>query len=306
MQNKQRASVASKRWMKQWPYYVLLAPALIYFLIFHYYPMYGVQIAFKNFLPSKGVWDSPWVGFAHFERFFNSYYFWTLIKNTVFISLYQLAFFPASILVALSINELRNDFFKKWVQTITYAPHFISTVVISGMIISFLSPFSGIVNKLIEAIGGGAIPFMTDPAWFKSVYVISGEWQNFGWGAIIYLAALAGINPELHEAAMVDGASRFKRIFYINVPGILPVIVILFILNMGSFISLGFEKIILLQNAMNMDSSDVIQTYVYRAGIQDAQYSFASAVGLFNSAVNIMLLVTFNQIARRLNDTSLW
>jgi putative aldouronate transport system permease protein len=291
---------------KQWQYYTFLAPALLYFLVFHYYPMYGLQIAFKNFMAAKGIWGSDWVGFVHFERFFNSYYFWDLIRNTVLINLYQLALFPVSIIVALSMNELKNEVFKKWVQTITYAPHFISVVVISGMIISFLSPFTGIVNKFIEALGGKAIPFMTDPAWFKTVFVLSGEWQNLGWGAIIYLAALAGINPELHEAAMVDGASRWKRIIHINLPGIMPVIVILFILNMGNFINIGFEKIILLQNSMNLESSDVIQTYVYRTGIQEAQYSFATAVGMFNSAVNLVLLVTFNQIARKINETSLW
>ena len=291
---------------KQWQYYTFLAPALIYFLLFHYYPMYGVQIAFKNFMVAKGIWGSEWAGLVHFGRFFNSYYFWDLIRNTVLINLYQLALFPVSIIVALSMNELKNEVFKKWVQTITYAPHFISVVVISGMIISFLSPYSGIVNNIIEALGGEAIPFMTDPAWFKTVFVLSGEWQNLGWGAIIYLAALAGINPELHEAAMVDGATRWKRIININLPGIMPVIVILFILNMGNFISIGFEKIILLQNSMNLESSDVIQTYVYRTGIQEAQYSFATAVGLFNSAVNLALLVIFNQIARKINETSLW
>lgn len=290
----------------QWPYYVLLAPAVVYFLLFHYYPMYGVQIAFKNFMAVKGIWGSEWIGFDHFERFFHAYYFRNLIENTILINLYQLGLFPVSIIVALSMNELKNEVFKRWVQTITYAPHFISVVVISGMIISFLSPFNGIVNQLIEALGGRRIHFMTDPAWFKSIFVLSGEWQNLGWGAIIYLAALAGINPELHEAAMVDGASRFKRILYINLPGIMPVIVIMFILSMGNFISIGFEKIILLQNAMNMESSDVIQTYVYRAGIQEGQYSFAAAVGLFNSVVNLMLLILFNQIARKVNETSLW
>ena len=288
-----------------WQLYVLLSPALLYFLIFKYYPMYGVQIAFKDFRAVDGILGSKWVGFKHFQNFFDSYYFWTLIKNTLGINLYALALFPISIIVALSLNELRDGRFKKIAQTITYAPHFISVVVFCGMIIAFLDPETGIVNNVLKWLGFEPIRFMESPAWFKSIYVWSNEWQNLGWGAIIYLAALAGIDPQLHEAAKVDGATRLQRIRHINLPGIMPTIIILLILNMGNLMSIGFEKILLLQNDLNLDSSQVIQTYVYNAGLLHGQYSYSTAVGLFNSVVNFILLVTFNQLARR-TGTSLW
>lgn len=288
-----------------WQLYVLLSPALLYFLIFKYYPMYGVQIAFKDFRAVDGILGSKWVGFKHFQNFFDSYYFWTLIKNTLGINLYALALFPISIIVALSLNELRDGRFKKIAQTITYAPHFISVVVFCGMIIAFLDPETGIVNNVLKWLGFEPIRFMESPAWFKSIYVWSNEWQNLGWGAIIYLAALAGIDPLLHEAAKVDGATRLQRIWHINLPGIMPTIIILLILNMGNLMSIGFEKILLLQNDLNLDSSQVIQTYVYNAGLLHGQYSYSTAVGLFNSVVNFILLVTFNQLARR-TGTSLW
>lgn len=285
--------------------YILVMPAILYFIVFQYVPMYGVQIAFKNYVVTKGIWGSDWVGFAHFERFFQSIYFGRLILNTLLISLYQLALFPVSIIVALSLNELSNGWYKKMVQTVTYAPHFISVVVMSGMIIAFLSPSTGIVNKFVGLFGGKAVSFMTEPGWFKSIFVLSGEWQNLGWGAIIYLAALTGINPELHEAATVDGASRLQRIWHINIPGIMPTIIILLILNTGSFMSIGFERVYLLQNSLNLEASDIIQTYVYRSGLMEGQYSFSSAVGLFNSVINLILLLTVNQIARKFSSTSL-
>jgi putative aldouronate transport system permease protein len=292
--------------LKNWQLYLFVLPALVYFIVFHYIPMYGVQIAFKNFVASKGIWGSQWVGLTHFEQFFRSYYFWILIKNTVLISAYQLLLFPLPVIVALSLNELKDGYFKRMVQTVTYAPHFISVVVMSGMIIAFLNPNRGIVNQLLGWLGAEKIGFLTEPGWFKTVYVFSGEWQSLGWGAIIYIAALAGINPDLHEAATMDGATRLQRIWNINIPGILPTIVILFILNMGSFMAVGFEKILLLQNALNMESSDVIQTYVYRNGLVQGRYSFSAAVGLFNSLINLFLLVTVNQVARKLNQASLW
>ncbi|WP_010277968.1 ABC transporter permease [Paenibacillus senegalensis] len=294
-----------KKMLKYWQLYVLLAPALIYFLVFKYYPMYGVQIAFKNFMATKGIWGSDWVGFDHFIRFFNSHFFWDLLWNTLAINLYQLALFPISIIVALSLNELKNGSFKKIAQTITYAPHFISVVVFVGMIIAFLDPMTGIVNHFIQFLGFEPINFMTDPAWFKTIYVFSGEWQNLGWGAIIYLAALAGIDPQLHEAAKVDGASRWQRIWKINIPYLMPTIIILLILNMGNFMSVGFEKILLMQNPLNLEASQVIQTYVYDIGILTGQFSYSTAVGLFNSVVNLAILVFFNRLARR-TGTSLW
>lgn len=304
--NKRSNKQTLKKILKDWQLYLFLLPAFVYFLIFHYYPMYGVQIAFKDYIAAKGIWGSEWIGFDHFERFFNSYYFWRLMKNTLIINVYQLALFPISIIVALSMNELRHGSFKKIVQTVTYAPHFISVVIMAGMIIAFLNPATGMINIFIQAFGGEPIAFMTEPGWFKTIFVFSGEWQNLGWGAIIFLAALAGINPELHEAATVDGATRLRRIWHINLPGILPTIVILFILNMGNFMAIGFEKIYLLQNPLNMEASDVIQTYVYRSGLLEGQFSFSAAVGLFNSLINLFLLVTVNQIARKLNETSLW
>ncbi|MEK3722540.1 MULTISPECIES: sugar ABC transporter permease [unclassified Paenibacillus] len=290
---------------KNWQLYLFLLPAFIYFLVFHYIPIYGVQIAFKNYIASKGIWGSPWIGFDHFDRFFRSYYFWQLVGNTVLINLYQLVLFPVSIIVALSIHELKHAAFKRFVQLVTYTPHFISVVVISGMILSFLSPTTGIVNVFVRAFGGESIAFLTEPGWFKSVFVLSGEWQNLGWGAIIYLAALSGINPELHEAAQIDGATRVQRIFAINIPGIMPTIIILFILNLGSFMNVGFEKIYLLQNPLNMNASDVIQTHVYRNGLLQAQYSYTAAIGLFNNVINFSVLLLFNQLARR-SGNSLW
>ncbi|WP_028544631.1 ABC transporter permease [Paenibacillus taiwanensis] len=295
-----------KRMLQNWELYLFIAPAFLYFLIFHYGPMYGIQIAFKNFIPTKGIWGSPWVGFDHFTRFFESYYFWDLLWNTLSISLYELAVgFPLPIILALAFNEVKDGFFKRSVQTITYAPHFISVVVMAGIIITFLSPSTGIINHIIQFLGFDPVNFLTEPAWFKTLYVLSGVWQGTGWGTIIYLAALSGVDPQLHEAAIVDGASRFKRILHINIPAITPTITILLILNMGSILGVGFEKILLLQNSLNMGASDVISTFVYRSGLVDAQYSFSTAVGLFNSVVNAILLITVNQIARRTGN-SLW
>ncbi len=288
-----------------WQLYLLLAPAIIYFAVFKYYPMYGLQIAFKNFRAVDGIWGSKWVGLRHFQRFFNSYYFWDLIRNTLLINLYGLALFPLSIIVALSLNELKNGFFKKMAQTITYAPHFISTVVIVGMIIAFLDPAKGIVNNFLKMIGLGPVRFMTEPGWFKSIYVWSGQWQNLGWSAIIYLAALAGVDPQLHEAAKIDGATRLQRIWHINIPSILPTVIILLILSMGSMFSIGFEKILLMQNPLNLESSQVIQTYVYEAGLLHGQYAYSTAIGFFNSVVNLAILLFFNRLARR-TGTSLW
>ncbi|MFD3270842.1 ABC transporter permease [Paenibacillus dendritiformis] len=296
-----------KRMAQTWELYLFIAPAFLYFLIFHYGPMYGIQIAFKNFIPAKGITGSPWVGFDHFERFFNSYYFWDLLWNTLSISLYELAIgFPLPIILALAFNEVKDGFFKRTVQTVTYAPHFISVVVMAGIIITFLSPSTGILVHIIEFLGFEPAAFLTDPRWFKTVYVLSGVWQSTGWGTIIYLAALSGVDPQLHEAAIMDGASRWQRIWNINIPTIVPTITILLILNMGSILGVGFEKILLLQNPLNMEASDVISTFVYRSGLVDAQYSFSTAVGLFNSVVNAILLITVNQIARRTSETSLW
>lgn len=300
----------NRRWrqaLQNWQLYLFIAPAFFYFLIFSYGPMYGIQIAFKNFIPTKGIMGSPWVGFDHFIRFFNSYYFWDLLWNTLSISLYELAVgFPIPIILALAFNELKGGYFKKLAQTVTYAPHFISVVVMAGMIITFLSPSTGMVTNVIEWLGFDSPDFLTDPKWFKTMYVLSGVWQSAGWGTIIYLAALSGVDPGLHEAAIIDGASRFQRVIHINIPTIVPTMTILLILNMGSLLGVGFEKILLLQNSLNMEASDVISTFVYRSGLVDAQYSFSTAIGLFNSVINAIILVVANQIVRRTNENSLW
>ncbi|NGP43840.1 sugar ABC transporter permease [Bacillaceae bacterium SIJ1] len=289
-----------------WQVYTLLLPAIIYFIIFNYVPMYGVQIAFKDYIANLGFWGSPFVGFDHFERFFNSYYFWRLLKNTLLLSLYELVLFPLPIIFALSLHELHNGKFKRWAQTLTYAPHFISVVVVVGMIVAFLDPITGLINHIIQFFGGESQDFLTDPGWFRHIFVWSGQWQSLGWGTIIYLAALAGVNPELLEAAKVDGATRIQRIWHINIPAILPTIVVLFILNMGSFMAIGFEKVLLLQNNLNSETSDIIATFVYESGILEGQYSFSTAVGLFNSAINIVVLVLANYLARKVSDNSLW
>mgnify|MGYP002400001901 FL=1 len=303
----EKRAKALKRIWKNWQLYAFIFPAFTSIVLFSYVPIYGVQIAFKKFVPTKGIWGSEWVGFDHFVRFFDSYYFGDLIFNTMGISLYSiLVGFPIPVLLALGLNELRNGFFKKSVQTITYAPHFISIVVMSGIIIAFLSPETGIVNRFLGLFGIEPIAFLSEARWFKSVYVLSDVWQSMGWGTVIYMAALAGIDPQQHEAAIMDGASRIRRIWHINLPGIAPTMIILLILSTGGILNVGIEKILLLQNQLNMDSSDVISTYVYRSGLKQAQYSFSSAVGLFNSVINFIILVAVNWIARRKSETSLW
>ena len=296
-----------KNLRKYWQYYILLLPALAYFLIFCYGPMYGAQIAFRNFNARDGITGSAWVGFAHFERFFRSPYFGSLLRNTFVISIYGLlACFPLPILLALSLNELKGTKVKKLAQTVTYAPYFISTVVMCGMLIAFLNPNTGIINKLIAALGGEPVPFLSEAALFPSIYVWSGVWQGTGWGSVIYFAALSGVDPQLLEAATLDGATRWQKIWYVNLPALMPTIVIMLIMNCGSLLSVGYEKAFLLQNALNLETSEVISTYVYKTGLVSAQYSFSTAIGLFNSVVNLILLVTVNAVSRRIGENSLW
>lgn len=289
-----------------WQLYLLVAPAVLFFFVFNYVPMYGAQIAFRDFIASDGIWGSRWVGLEHFKRFFDSYYFWRLLRNTLLLSLYQLALFPLPILLALALNEVKNHVFKRFAQTLTYAPHFVSLVVVVGMLFAFLDPRIGLVNHLIELVGLEPIQFMQDPGWFRHLYVWSGVWQSLGWGTIIYLAALSGVNPELHQAAQVDGANRLQRIRHVNIPAIMPTVVILFILDFGSFMAVGFEKALLMNNSLNAEASDIIQTFVYETGLLEGQYSYAAAVGLFDSVINILLLVVVNQLARRYSENSLW
>ncbi|CAN7632265.1 MULTISPECIES: ABC transporter permease [unclassified Paenibacillus] len=289
-------------------YLIILLP-VIWLILFQYVPMYGLQLAFKNFRILEGIWGSPWVGMDHFTKFFNSYQFIKVLKNTIIISLYELiAGFPLPIILALALNATIRTKFKQAVQFITYMPYFISTVVMVGMILQFLNPRVGVINTGLGLVGIEPFNFMGDPGWFKSIYVWSGIWQSTGWGTIIYLAALSGISQEVHEAAMIDGASRFQRIWHVDIPGIMPTIVTLLILNVGTIMGIGFEKIYLMQNPLNIGSSEVISTYVYSVSLASSapDYAYATAIGLFNSFINMILILSVNQIAKRVGDTSLW
>ncbi len=288
-------------------YYILLLPAFIYVAIFNYGPMYGIQIAFKDYKSVLGVMGSQWVGFKHFINFFNSYYFLTLFRNTLALSLYSLAVgFPLPILLALMVNELNDNKFRKAIQTIMYAPHFISVVVLVGIMHTVFSPSMGIFNTAREALGLERMYYVAMPSAFRHLYVWSGVWQGLGWSSIIYVAALSSVDPELHEAAVIDGASRFQRMRYINIPTIAPTITILLIMSVGRLVSVGYEKVLLLQNNLNVDVSEVISTYVYKRGIINTNYSFSSAVGLFNNLINIALLLVANGLSRWVSDTSLF
>ncbi|KRE45801.1 sugar ABC transporter permease [Paenibacillus sp. Soil724D2] len=289
--------------------YALLALPVIYVLVFKYYPMYGAQIAFKDYIASKGVAGSEWVGLKHFIRFFNSYEFVKLMKNTLIISLYSLlAGIPFPIILALSLNYVKNQLFKKSVQMITYAPHFISVVVIVGIVMELLDPRNGLVNMLLGQLGFEPINFMARPEYFSSIYVWSGIWQNVGFSCIIYLAALAGVDPAQHEAAVIDGASKFQRMLHIDLPSILPVMIILLILNTGHILDLGFEKVLLLQNPLNARTSEVIDTFVYKVGLasQTMNYSYSTAINLFKSVIGLILLISVNQMAKKAKQESLW
>ncbi len=286
--------------------YLMALPVLAYYIIFQYGPMYGLTIAFKDFSPAKGILGSPWVGFQWFQEFFNSYYFGRLLKNTLLINIFSLIFsFPAPIILALLLNELRKERLKRTVQTITYMPHFISLVVICGMIHDFTAR-DGIINDLVVLLGGKRSTMLLEPQLFKPIYIISGIWQGIGWGSIIYLAALSGIDPELYQASVIDGANRWNQIWHITLPGILPTIVILLIMRIGSMMSVGHEKIILLYNPSTYETADVISSFVYRKGLLEANYSYSSAVGLFNSIINLILVIAANWFSRKATETSLW
>ena len=290
--------------------YAMLAAPVLYFLIFHYQPMYGVLIAFKDFTFRKGILGSPWTddyGFYHFIRFFSSNASLRIINNTFQISFWSLVWgFPAPIILALLLHECRLPRFKKTVQTVTYLPHFVSIVAIIGIVTLLLSPRDGSVNHILALLGLEKIYFMGDSSWFRPIYVISGIWQNVGFGAIIYLAALSRANPELYEAATVDGAGRLRRIWHVSIPSLASVAIILLILSTGSILSVGFEKVFLMQNDLNMRVSEVIQTYVYRVGLRGREWSFGAAVGLFQSVVGLILLVIVNKVSSKVSETSLW
>jgi len=286
---------------------LLCAIPLAYFVVVHYIPMYGVQIAFKDFKASKGIWESEWVGLKWFKRFFSSSQFWPVIRNTLGLSFLQILLgFPVPILLAILLNQVRNQRFRKFVQSVVYSPHFISIVVLAGMLYIFLSPRNGFVNTVIKFFGGQPIFFLGEAKYFKITFVLSGIWQHAGWSAIIYIAALAGISPDLYEAAQVDGANKWQRVWHIDLPGILPTIVMMLILEMGKVMNLGFQKAYLLQNAQNLAASEIISTYIYKVGLINAQYSYSTAINLFNNIVNIILLVSMNSLSRRITENSLW
>lgn len=286
--------------------YLMALPVIAYYIIFQYGPMYGAVIAFKDFSPGRGIFGSEWVGLQHFISFFKGVYFWRLLSNTIIINVYQLIFgFPAPIILALLLNEVRKNSIKRLVQTVTYLPHFISIMVICGLIIDFTSR-NGLINDLLASIGIQRTTMLLRPELFRTIYVGSAIWQEIGWGSIIYLAALSGISQELYEAARIDGAGRWRQTWHITLPGILPTIIILLILRMGSMMNVGFEKTILLYNPLTYETADVISSYVYRKGILEFSYSFSTAVGLFNSVINFMLLLFSNQLSRKFTETSLW
>ena len=286
--------------------YFLALPVVAFYLIFNYVPIYGAIIAFKDFSPVQGIIHSPWIGFKNFSDFFSSYYFWRIIKNTFLISVNSLLFgFPAPIILALLINELHNKYFSRTVQTITYMPHFISLVVICGLIRDFTAE-NGIINYLLSFLGWHPVTMLNQPGLFVPIYVISGIWQEIGWGSIIYLAALTNIDPQLYEAARMDGAGRLRQIWHVALPGIMPTILVMLILRMGNMLNVGFEKIILLYNPAIYDTSDVISSFVYRKGLQEFNWSYSTAVGLFNSAINFGFLIVANWLSKRTKESSLW
>lgn len=295
-----------KQFKKSLPLYLLLLPSLVLLLVFSYYPMYGLVIAFKDYSPSLGFSGSPWVGFKHFSQFFHSYQFGLTIKNTLAISLYSIFIgFPLPIAIALLSNQLRSEKFKKVFQVTTYFPHFISVMVVVGMILIFFSPETGIVANLFRLLGLTFPNILANTSFFKDIYVWSDVWQHSGWDSIVYIAALASIDPTYYEAADMDGASRFQKIVHIDIPHLIPTMVVLLILRAGGFLSVGFEKVLLLQNPLNLASSEIISTYVYKMGLQSFQYSLSTAIGLFNTLVNLVILLTVNWLAKKYTENSL-
>lgn len=306
--NTQKSGLSNKGyWKLNYPFYVMLLPVVLYYIIFCYLPMFGVVIAFKDYDIYTGIWESPWVGLKYFRQFFSSFYFWRLIKNTLLISLYDIAFcFPAPIILALLFNELTNAKFKKTVQTISYLPHFVSSVVIVSMVLNFLSLNNGLVNNIIKAFGGEAIYFLNEPKYFRGIYTGMNLYKSIGWSSIVYISAISGVNTELIEACMIDGGGHWHKIRHVILPSISNTIVVLFILRMGSLLSVGYENIILLYNPKLYETADVVQTYVYRRGLLEADYSFSTAIGLFMSVVGMISVAATNYISKRVSDMSLW
>ena len=293
-------------WIRNRSLYILVIPVLLFYILFHYKPMYGAIIAFKDYTPALGVKDSPWIGLDNFIRFFKSVYFGRLIKNTILLSVYSLIFgFPAPIILALLLNEVRNKRFKNLTQTITYLPHFISLIVVTGMLTDF-SMTSGLFNDIIEFFGGQRSPLLQNPNLYRTMYVASGIWQQVGWGSIIYLSALAGVDQQLYEAASIDGAGKWKQLLNVTLPRIAPTIIIMLIMRVGQLMSMGYEKTILLYNPSTYDTADIISSYIYRVGLLEQDWSYSTAVGLFNSVINFCLLILTNKISKKFSETSLW
>lgn len=299
-------SVVRKDFVNNWMVYLMAIPMIAFYILFHYQPMYGASIAFKDYMPKLGIAGSPFVGLKHFEAFFTDVYAGRIISNTLILSFQLLLFaFPAPILLAIMINEVRNKRFKSTVQTITYLPHFISLMVVCGMVSEFTNR-NGLINDILALFGQKRVTMLLRPNMFRPIYIISDIWQEVGWGSIVYLAAMSGVDEQLYEAAKIDGVGKLKQIWYITLPGILPTIVVMFLLRIGSIMDLGYEKIILLYNSTTYRTADIISSYVYRKGIQEYNWSYASAVGLFNSVINFILVIAANTISRKVNETSLW
>lgn len=303
---------SKKLWQRikvNWQLYLVILLPIIYIILFKYLPLYGAQIAFRNYRIKSGIWGSDWVGLKHFVKFFESPQFMDVLFNTLKISFLKLLItFPFPILLAISLNYVKNKKLGKFSQMVTYAPHFISEVVMVGIILQVLSPRLGVVNKVIQSFGFEQVNFLGDPSAFASIYVWSDVWQRTGFASVIFIAALSTVDPQLYEAAIVDGASKFQRIRYIDFPSLLPTIVTILILNTGHIMNLAFQKVLLLQNPLNITSSEIIQTYVYKIGLASSipNFSYASAIGLFNSVINFILLLTVNYISKRTAKTSLW
>ncbi len=295
-----------KDWKRNRSLYLMVLPVILFYILFHYKPMYGAIIAFQDYNPRQGVTGSEWVGFDQFIRFFTSPYFGRLVKNTLLLSVYGIIFgFPAPIILALLLNELRARRFKKTVQTITYLPHFISLVVVTGIIKDFTQS-TGLINDIIVMFGGERSSLIQNPALYRTIYIVSDIWQGIGWGSIIYLSALSGVDQQLYEAASIDGAGRWKQLIHVTLPGIAPTIVIMLIMRMGQLLGTGYEKTILLYNEATYETADVIASYIYRVGILERNWSYSTAIGLFNSVINLALLIATNKISRRVSETSLW
>ncbi len=293
-------------WVRNRSLYVLVLPVVMFYILFNYKPIYGAIIAFQDYVPRLGISGSEWVGLANFKRFFSDIYFGRLMKNTLLLSVYDILFgFPAPIILALLLNEIHNKFFKNVTQTITYLPHFISMIVVCGMLTDF-SLSTGLFNDIIEFFGGERHPLLQDPKLYRTIYIASGIWQQVGWGTIIYLSALAGVDSQLYEAAEIDGATKWKQTLHVTLPGIAPTIITMFILKIGKLMSMGYEKTILLYNPSTFETADIISSYVYRIGLLEQDWSYSTAIGLFNSVINFVLLILANKLSKKFSETSLW